>query len=333
MTAWPDWQISTVAGNGAQGYAGDDGPAIEARLDNPFDIAFDPAGRLVFTDTFNHCIRRVDLQSGGIATIAGAGAGADADARFNEPYGLVIDRSGTIYTADRLNRRVCRIDQDFSVTTLAGPGEGLVEPKGLALSLDHTRLLIADVADHRVRTVDLATLQVGTLAGTGEAAHNGDGGLAVEAAIFGARAVAVGPDGAVFVLERQGGTLRRIDPASGIIETFAGTGKRGYGGDGGPANGAIFDRPKELAMMPSGDVLVVDTENHAIRLVSRDGRKVMTIAGSGTAGFCGDDIAALSACLARPHGAAVGPDGAIYVADSENHRIRKLQPVASADTA
>lgn len=341
-------RIGTVAGSGTQGYTGDGGPAVSAALNNPFDIAFDPAGGLVFSDTFNHCIRRVDPRTGFITTIAGTGqagfggdGGAADAAMFNEPYGVVIDRAGTIYTADRLNRRVRRIDgASLRVTTLAGTGEidhtgqngpaaatGLAEPNGLALSPDQTRLFIADVADHRIRVVDLATGAIATFAGTGEAAHAGDGGPAGHAAVFGARAAAVGADGAVFILERQGGTLRRVDPATGRIATVAGTGARGYGGDGGPALRAVFDRPKELALTPEGDVLVVDTENHAIRLVDLRHRRVSTLAGNGTAGYSGEDALALSACLARPHGAAVGPDGTIYIADSENHRIRRLTPI------
>src|ERR1700722_4843838 len=107
------WIISPVAGTGDPGYAGDGGPALLARLNNPFDLAFDPAGNLVFSDTFNHCIRRVDLTTRTITTIAGtaqrgfSGDGAlSLRAELNEPYGVVIDRTGIIYFADRLNRRV-----------------------------------------------------------------------------------------------------------------------------------------------------------------------------------------------------------------------------------
>jgi DNA-binding beta-propeller fold protein YncE len=343
------WRISSVAGSGVKGYAGDRGPAVVAALNNPFDIAFDPEGRLVFSDTFNHCLRRIDLRSGVIVTIAGtgqAGYGGDggpaAAALFNEPYGVAIDRAGTIYTADRLNRRVRRIDGASGVVrTLAGTGEldhsgaegaadriGLAEPNGLALSPDQSRLFIADVADNRVHVVDLASLAMTIFAGTGEGAHTGDGGPAAQAAIFGARAVAAGADDSVFVLERQGGTLRRVDPGTGIIETMAGTGARGYSGDGGPALQSTFDRPKELALIPGGDLLVVDTENHAIRFVTFGTGLVHTIAGNGQAGYSGEDVSALTSCLARPHGAAVGPDGAIYIADSENHRVRKLVPAS-----
>jgi len=111
-----DWAISIVAGTGAQGYSGDGGPATQAKLNNPFDLAFDPHGYLCVSDTFNHCIRRIDAR-GVISTIAGTGergfagdGGLATAAQMNEPYGIVIDRAGTLYVADRLNHRVRRID-------------------------------------------------------------------------------------------------------------------------------------------------------------------------------------------------------------------------------
>jgi DNA-binding beta-propeller fold protein YncE len=341
--AHAQWLISTVAGTGAQGYAGDGGAATQALLNNPFDLAFDPAGNLCFSDTFNHCIRRIDARTGIIATIAGTGergfsgdGGPATRAQMNEPYGVVIDRSGNIYVADRLNRRVRRIDGASGViTTLAGDGSGqysgdggrsaqagLAEPNGLALDRDHRRLFIADVADHRVRAIDLVTGVITTFAGTGNGRHAGDGGPAASADIFGARAVALAPDDALYVMERQGSSLRRVH--NGIIETVAGTGARGYAGDGHDARHAVFNAPKEMAVDADGNVFIVDTENRAIRLIDAPSWIVTTIAGTGEAGPGGDGGPAHMASLARPHGAVVGPDGAVYIGDSENHRVRKL---------
>jgi DNA-binding beta-propeller fold protein YncE len=331
------WTISTIAGTGEPGYAGDGGAALRARLNNPFDLAFDPAGALVFSDTFNHCLRRIDLRTGVIGTIAGTGAGGFAGddnpatrAQFNEPYGVAIDRAGTIYVADRLNKRVRRIDGGSGIiTTLAKDTieerGALVEPNDVALDLTHRLLYVADVADHRVRIVDLSLGLMVTLAGTGVGRHSGDGGPAIGASIFGARAVAVASDGAVYILERQGSTLRRV--RGGVIETIAGTGARGYSGDGGAARLATFNAPKELALDRDGNILIVDTESHVIRRIDARTGIVTTIAGCGEAGGGGDGGPAIEAGLARPHGAAVGPDGAIYIGDSENHRIRKLTPV------
>jgi DNA-binding beta-propeller fold protein YncE len=316
-------------------------------LNGPFDIAFDLAGNLYFSDTFNCRIRRVDAATGTIATIAGNGeAGYSGDggpattAALNEPYGVVVDRSGNVYIADRLNRRVRRIDAHSGIIiTLAGTGDaaysgdggpasaaGLAEPNGVALDGDERRLYLADVADHRVRVVDLASGVIETFAGNGIAEHGGDGGPAREARVFGARAVKIAGDGTVYILERQGSSLRSVDPATGIIGTIAGTTGRGYSGDGGPALAAVFDAPKEMAIDRDGSLVIVDTENHAIRRIDRGTGIVTTIAG-GRRGPHGDGGSAAEAGLDRPHGAVLGPDGAIYIGDTNNHRIRKIERV------
>jgi DNA-binding beta-propeller fold protein YncE len=308
-----EWTVSVVAGTGQQGYSGDGSAAIDARLNNPFDMAFFPDGSLVFSDTFNHCIRRIDIVTGMISTIGGVGqkgfsgdGGPAALAQLNEPYGVVADRLGRVFFADRLNRRVRVIDTMGVITTLAGDGGELVEPNGLALSPDQTRLFIADVAGHRVRVVDLDAGTIETFAGTGEAGHDGDGGPAVQAGVFGARAVAFAPDGSLYVMERQGSCIRRI--RDGVIETVAGTGARGYSGDGGDARLAVFNAPKEMAVDPEGNIYVVDTENHAIRRIDARTWVVTTIASG----------------LARPHGAVVAPNGSVLVGDSEHHQVRRL---------
>lgn len=343
----PSGVITTAVGTGRMGYEGDGGPAAKARLNSPFGVALDGDGNLYLCDTFNHCVRRVEARTGVIRTVAGDGkAGFSGDgepatkARMNEPYGLVLDREGNLYVADRLNRRVRRIDgKTGTITTLAGVGSktfsgdggpadrgGMVEPNGVALDPAQRRLFVADVADHRVRVVDLSSGMISTFAGTGQGKHDGDGGPARDASIFGARAVAVGADGTVYILERQGNALRAVDPKSGVITTTAGTGAKGYGGDGGPARAATFNGPKELALDPSGNVFLVDTENQAIRRIGARSGLIVTLAGDGTRGGRGDLGPATSAQLSRPHGVAVGPDGVIYVGDTENHRVRKIRP-------
>ena len=340
----PDWIITTVVGTGEKGFAGDGGPATAALLNGPFDVAFDAAGNLYFSDTFNCRIRRVDARSGVIGTVAGNGekgysgdGGPATAAALNEPYGILLDRTGNLYIADRLNRRVRRVDAASGVmTTVAGTGEaayggdggqaaraGLAEPNGLAFDGAQRHLYITDVADNRVRAIDLAAGTIATFAGTGAAERSGDGGRAAAAGTFGARAVKVGADGTVYILERQGSSLRAVDSASGVISTIAGTTARGYGGDGGPALAAVFDAPKEMALDRDGSLLIVDTENHAIRRIDRGSGIVSHLAG-GHQGGDGDGGPATRAGLDRPHGAVVGPDGAIYIGDTNNHRIRKL---------
>src|SRR6266436_4416649 len=314
------WVITTAVGTGERGFGGDGGPAARAQLNGPFDVGFDSDGNLYFSDTFNNRIRRVDARTGNIATCAGSGdAGYSGDggpathARFNEPYGITVDKAGNVYVADRHNHCVRRIDSASGViTTLAGNGSagfsgdggsapqaGMVEPNGLALDPTQRRLFVADVADHRVRVVDLVSGTISTFAGTGEAQHSGDGGPASRAGVFGARAVKVAPDGTVYILERQGSTLRAVDPGTGVINTVAGTGARGYGCDGGPARDAVFDAPKEFTLDPGGDILIVDTENHAIRRIYAQSGIVETIAG-GRKGTEGDGGPATAAGLGRP---------------------------------
>jgi sugar lactone lactonase YvrE len=321
--------ITSFAGTGEPGFAGDGSAAVAARLNGPFDLAFDPEGRLVFSDTFNHRVRRIDPRRGTIETLAGNGepgfsgdGGPATAARLHEPYGVAIGSDDAMFIVDRLNRRVRRVDRATGrISTLAGDGRavsdgdggpaaaaGLAEPNDACLDAAGRRLFIADVAGHRVRVVDLATGRIATFAGTGEATHRGDGGPATAAALHGPRAVAIGAGGALLILERNGNTLRRVDPATGTIATIAGTGTRGAGGDGGPALAAEFAAPKELGIDRDGGILIVDTETHRIRRIDPAGI-VTTLAGTG---------------LARPHGIAVGPDGAVYIGDTENHRIARL---------
>src|SRR5579863_1153214 len=278
--------ITTAVGTGEKGFAGDGGPAEKALLNGPFDLCFDAAGNLYFSDTFNNLIRRVDGR-GIVTTVAGNGEAA--------------------YSGD------------------GGPAHraGLAEPNGLAFSPDEKLLYITDVADNRVRVVNLAASRITTFAGTGAAEHSGDGGPAAKAATFGARAVKVAADGTVYILERQGSSLRAVDPKTGIISTIAGTTARGYAGDGGPALSAVFDAPKEMAIDRDGALLIVDTENHAIRRIDPRSRIVTNLAG-GRQGPGGDGGPAEAAGLDRPHGAVVGPDGAVYIGDTNNHRIRKV---------
>jgi DNA-binding beta-propeller fold protein YncE len=338
------WIITTTAGTGEPGYGGDGGPATQAQLNGPFDLGFDAAGNLYFSDTFNHCIRRVDARTAVITTCAGCGeAGYSGDggpatrARFNEPYGIAVDRTGNLYIADRHNHCVRRVDGATGiVATFAGNGSsgfsgdgetasraGMVEPNGLALDPEQGRLYIADVGDNRVRVVDLASGIIRTFAGTGEPQHSGDGGVATAAGVHGARAVKVGANGTVYILERQGSTLRAVDPGTGIIRTVAGTGVRSYTGDDGPALAATFNAPKELAIDREGNLLIVDTENHAIRRVDLRSGTVSALAGNGRQGGNGDGGPAREASLDRPHGAVVAADGSIYIGDTNNHRIRK----------
>ena len=336
--------ISSIAGTGRQGYGGDRGPAQDADLDNPFHVDIDPTGRFLYiADCFNYRVRQVDLRTGTIVTIAGTGiqghsgdGGPANEAQIDEIYAIQVDRNGDVYLAQRSHPSIRKIQAGTgAITIVAGtgePGSGkdgvpaveseMIEPNDCALD-GKGSLLIADVQDQRIRRLDLGTGIMTTFAGTRLKKHTGDGGLATEADIFGARAVCVDGQGNTYVCEREGNCLRRID-SEGKISTIAGTGEKGYSGDGGPAADALFDGPKAIRCDGSGNVLVVDTENHAVRLVEVASGTISTVAG-GNAGPRGDGGDPLEAGLARPHGVVTDSAGAIYIADSENHRVRLVR--------
>ncbi len=336
--------IRAFAGSGEAGYSGDGGPATRAKISNPFDVALDADGNLYFSESGNHCVRKVDAKAGTISTVAGTGTkgysgdGGPANrAMLNDPYGVELDRAGNLYIVDRLNFCIRRVNKEGKIETIAGTGKSgfsgdggpgkeaqLKEPNGLCLD-GKGKLFIADVADHRVRVLDLASDKMATLCGTGKGAQVGDGGPFKDAGLLGPRAVAIGPDGNLYVCERNGNAIRKIDFQSGKIERVAGTGKKGYTGDGGPALEATFNGPKEIDIDRQGNIFIVDTENQAIRKIDAKTGKITTVAGSGKQGNTGDDGPATNATLGRPHGVVVGPDGAVYIGDTLSHKIRVVK--------
>ena len=332
--------ITTIAGTGERGHTGDGGPASAALMSEPFMCAFDAAGNLYVAEAMNHCIRRVDSSTGVITTIAGTGAegysgdgGPATEATFNQPYSLQVDANGDVYVVDRLNYVVRKIDAASGIlTTVAGTGETAYggdgrpaveakfrEPNDCFLD-GRGGLLIADVQDQRIRRLDLASGIITTFAGNGAKERLGDGLPATEASILGARAVCMDGVGNTYIAEREGNGIRKVD-ANGIMSTLAGTGEFGYAGDGGPAIAATWGGPKAIRCDHAGNLLVVDTENHAIRRIDADTGTVTTIAG-GRLGGAGDGGPAEEAAMDRPHGCEVDAAGNIYIADSNNHRVR-----------
>ena len=341
MTSSDTATITTFAGTGSGGYSGDGGPAVAADMREPFMCAFDSAGNLFVCEATNHIVRRIDAASGIISTVAGSGeagysgdGGTATDATMYEPYSLAIDTEGNLYIVDRLNTVVRRVDARSGViTTVAGTGEPgysgdggpgdraqLREPNDCFL--DHTGgLLIADIQDSRIRRLDLTTGIIDTFAGTGDKSRTNDGGPARQAAIMGARAVCMDDGGSTYIAEREGNGVRVVRP-DGTLHTLAGgDAELGYTGDGGPALASTWAGPKGIRCDGAGNIIVTDTENHAIRRIDAKTGIVTTIAG-GRLGGGGDGGAATEAGLDRPHGAEIARDGSIYIADSNNHRVR-----------
>jgi len=232
-----------------------------------------------------------------------------------------------------LNAAIRRVDAGTGIiTTVAGTGESgyggdggpgiqaqLREPNDCFLD-GKGGLLVADVQDQRIRRLDLKTGVITTFAGNGEKQRAGDGKSATQASIMGARAVCMDSKGNTYICEREGNGVRKVD-ARGVMSTFAGTGERGYSGDGGPALTATWGAPKAIRCDHRDNVIVVDTENHAIRRIDARTGIVITIAG-GHRGGDGDGGLATNAGLERPHGCGIDPQGHLYIADGMNHRVR-----------
>lgn len=333
-------KIQTVVGTGEGGYAGDGGPATQALIGEAYGVDFDTAGNLYICDGRNHTVRRIDKDSGIITTVAGSGrqgysgdGGPATEATLDNLYSLQVDGNGDIYIVDRLNAAIRKVDAATRIiTTVVGTGEPgysgdggpgvsaqLREPNDCFLD-GKGGLLIADIQDQRIRRLDLKTGIITTFAGDGKKRRSGDGLPATQASILGARAVCMDSQGNTYICEREGNGVRKVD-VNGIMSTFAGTGERGYSGDGGPALAATWGAPKAIRCDQQDNVIVVDTENHAIRRIDAITGIVTTIAG-GRQGGGGDGGPATEAGLQRPHGCGISPRGHLYIADGINHRVR-----------
>ena len=333
-------KIQTVVGTGEEGYAGDGGLATHALIGEAYGCAFDTEDNLYICDGRNHTIRRIDRNLWNITTVAGTGAagysgdgGPAIQATMDNIYSLVVNTNGDIYLADRLNAAVRKIDGPTGIiTTVVGTGEPgysgdggpgtqaqIREPNDFCLD-GKGGLLIVDILDQRVRRLDLKTGIITTFAGDGEKRRAGDGGPADEASVMGPRAICMDSQGNIYIAEREGNGVRKVD-ANGIMSTFAGTGERGYSGDGGPALTATWGAPKAMRCDLQDNVIVVDTENNAVRRIDISTGIVTTIVG-GHQGGDGDGGNATDAGLERPHGCGIDREGNLYIADGINHRVR-----------
>ena len=331
--------IYTFAGTGIGGYGGDGGPATEAQLRLPNGLAVDGSGNFYVADTGNQRIRRID-PDGVITTIAGTGdwgdggdGGPATEAQLNHPDGLAVDGSGILYVAELFGHRIRRIDPEGVITTIAGTGKrGYGGDGGPAteaqlnlpatLAVDGSgNLYVAETGNRRIRRIDPEGV-ITTIAGTGERGFGGDGGPATEA-LLGPRALAVDGSGNLYVADLRNYRIRRID-SEGVITTIAGTGERGYGGDGGPATEAQLNHPNGLAVDGSGNLYVADLGNYRIRRIDSEG-VITTIAGTGKLGFGRDGVPATEALL-LPTELAVDGSGNLYVTDNFNHRVQVIRP-------
>jgi streptogramin lyase len=328
--------IDTIAGDGTKQLVG-----------QPFGVEIGPDGALYICEVENHRIRRLDLKTKELTTVAGSGklgysgdGGPATKADLNEPYEVRFDKAGNMLFVEMKNHLVRKVDaQSGTISTVAGTGKAgfggdggpatkarFSSPHSIALDADDN-LYIADIANHRIRKVDAKTGIVTTIAGNGEKKQPQPGGVGPDKPMIGPRALFI-DGGMLWIALREGHSVWKLDLATSELTHVSGTGKRGFTGDGGPAANATFDGPKGIAVGPDKAVFVVDTENHAIRRIDVAAGTISTIAGMGSQykGGDGDGGSATKATMDRPHGICVGPDGAVYIGDTNNHRVRRVSP-------
>lgn len=341
--------ITTVAGNGAPDFVGDNGPATQAALAEPTDVDVDSRGNLYIADL--HRIRRVDASSQIISTVVGkvdygnSGDGGPPGAAFlTNAASVSLDASGNLWIADTGNQRIRRVDVAANVIdTWAGTGqEGFAGDNGAARdALLRTPVgVIADAAGNtffvdrdnsRVRRIDAVTNVITTRVGTGPPGSFGDGGPATVAALNFPYGIGVSGN-KLYIVEEASNRVRKVDLTTGVITAFAGTGEAGPIGDGGPALAAGFTQPTGLAVDRDGNVYIADNANHRIRKVDANTNGIATVAGNGEQGNSGDNGPATAARLAYPNGIAVDSAGSIYIADQQNRKIRRVDASGTITT-
>jgi uncharacterized repeat protein (TIGR03803 family) len=331
--------ITTVAGDGTNGYSGDGGAATNADLSNPYGVAVDACGNLFIADTYNFRIREVGM-NGVITTVAGDGTngysgdgGAATNAGLSDPYGVAVDAFGNLFIADTYNFRIREVGMGGVITTVAGDGTngysgdggaatnaGLSKPCGVAVD-GWGNLFIADTYNFRVREVGTNGI-ITTVAGSGTNGYFGDDGPATNANLDYPRSVAVDAFGNLFIADSGNNCIREVD-TNGFITTLAGNGMSGYFGDGGPASDAELNNPTAVSVDAAGNVFVTDSGNNRIREVDTNGI-ITTVAGNGMSGYSGDGGPASNAELNGPASVVVDAAGNVFVTDSGNNRIREI---------
>ena len=320
-------RLTLVAGGGtATG-----GNATNCRVHAPFGIDFDRAGNGYIVEMAGgERVLKIDT-AGKLSVFAGTGEkggtgdnGPALEARFNGMHSLAIGRDGDIFIADTWNNRIRRI-ADGKIFTFAGTGKRGFSGDGgpardaefgnvycVAFDAPKENLFVADLDNRRIRAINLKSGIVITIAGNGQRGIPVDGARAKDAPLVDPRAVAVDSKGSVYILERSGHALRRVD-RDGTIRTVAGSGKKGNAE--GEALKAEFNGPKHICVDATDNVIIADTDNHVIRKYLAKENKVVRIAGAESGEFR----------LKQPHGVQLDKNGALYIADSLNNRIVKTE--------
>lgn len=329
--------ITTVAGTGTSGYSGDGGLATVAQVSAIRGICIDASGNIFFSDSSNNRIRKV-TSDGIITTVAGTGTtgfsgdgGPATAAQLNRPAAVTVASDGTLYFADASNRRIRRITPAGIIETIAGTGDAtsgidgalaietsIASPVGLAL--DSAGNVYFTALGRFIRKVDTTGILT-TIAGNG-VTFSGDGGLATAALLNVPQGLVADANGNLYIGDSGNNRVRKVTP-DGVISTIAGTGGRGFSGDGGPATSAQLDSPADLAMDEAGNLYIADVGNFRIRRVTPNGT-ITTVAGSGLMGDSGDGGPATSAKMGFISGLAADAQGNFFISDFEASRVRKI---------
>ena len=340
--------INTIAGTGTVGYNGDTGPATSAELNYPTCANIDASGNLYIADNINNVIRKVST-SGVISTFAGTGAagysgngGPATAATFNRTNSLTFDHTGNMYVVDQNTSVIRKINSSGIITTVAGGGFSGLGDGGpatvaqldwpAAVAFDATgNMYITEVHHKRIRKVNTSGI-ISTIAGNGTLGYTGDGGPATAAVIGNVNGIAIDATDNIYFTDFDNNVIRKINTA-GIVKTIAGTGVAGFTGDGGPATAAKLNTPYGLAFDATGNLFFSESNGNHFRKINSSGI-ISTVAGNGSPGFSGDGGDPMVAELNKPTFFYVNTTGsAIYFADEDNQRVRKISIAKCDNTA
>jgi sugar lactone lactonase YvrE len=333
-------QISTIAGTGAGGHAGDGGSATTGQVFAPAGMARDAAGNIYVADQFNNAVRKIS--GGNISTIAGtfvAGYSGDTGsatvataAMLNQPFGVAVDGAGNIYIADMSNHRIRKVTSAGVISTIAGTGAAgyngdgiqataakLYNPSGVAVD-GHGNVYISDRWNNRIRKIDTGGV-ISTIAGTGAYGFNTDSWPSAKLAMV-ARPLGIMIDaaGSVIFADQDNSRIRKVD-SNGVITTIAGHHSGFCDYRTLDENAPCLSYPASVAMDTSGNLYVGDAGNRRVRLIYKSGY-IKTIAGTGTNGYSGDGGPGQNANVSQANGLAVDNAGNVYFSDWGNNRVR-----------